>query len=106
MLLMDGAVVFLLKKIEDLLAFSFCFDRLQYESRHDLMTFAIENVAFAKMMRSFANRRCVMGGQFLAILMPLKRPIDYCWRNSLDNTSVPSINNNGDRGSPCRSSRV
>jgi hypothetical protein len=64
------------------------------------MTFAFENVAFAKMMRSFANRRCVMGGQFLAILMPLKRPIDYCRRNSLDNTSVPSINNNGDRGSP------
>jgi hypothetical protein len=36
------------------------------------------DMAFAKIIRSSAKRRCMIGGRFLAIIIPLRSPMDSC----------------------------
>jgi hypothetical protein len=93
--------VFLLKRSEDFPMFTFCPDQEQNKSRPDLMEVAFVEVALAKIIKSSAKRRWVIGGQFLAILIPLRIPRLSCWWSILDKALVPRMNKNGDSGSPC-----
>jgi hypothetical protein len=94
--------VFLLKRIDDFPELTFCPDQLQYLWRQVEMEFASEEVALPKMIKSSAKSRWFIGGQALAIRIPLSSPIDSRWWNSRDRTSVPKIKRKGENGSPWR----
>jgi hypothetical protein len=70
--------VFLLKRIEDFPELIFCPDQLQYFWRQPERARASVEVAFAKIIKSSAKSRWFIGGQDLAIQMPLSSPIDSC----------------------------
>jgi len=65
--------------------------------RQEVITVASAEVAFAKIIKSSANNKRVIGGQDFAIRIPLSKPRDSCWWKSLERTSVPIISKKGDR---------
>ena len=65
------------------------------------MALASLSVALEKIIKSSANKRWEIGGQFLAILMPCKLPRCSSFKMSLDKISDPRMKRNGERGSPC-----
>ena len=103
MLLTVKLAVFLLKWIDDLERLIDCPDQRVYDSKQELRAVAFADVAFAKRIRSSTNKRCVIGEQERAILIPPSRAWDSFPRSRRDKTSVLKINRKGDKGSPCRS---
>ena len=55
-----------------------------------------------KIIKSLANIRLDIEGQFLATLMPLRSPSDSFCKISLDKTSVAIVKRKSDSESPCR----
>ena len=62
--------------------------------------------ALEKIIKSLANIRWDIEGQFLATLMPLRSPSNSFCKISLDKTSVAIVKRKGDSESPCQRSRL
>ena len=62
--------------------------------------------ALEKIIRSLANIKWDIEGQFLATLMPLRNPLDSFCKISLDKTLIAIVKREGDSESPCQRSRL